>query len=248
MTNIMGLITARGGSVGVPRKNIRDVAGKPLIAWSIQAARDSGVLSRVIVSTDDQEIADVSMKWGAEVPFMRPAELARDNSPHVPVILHAMDWIAVHESSCPEYIMLLQPTSPLRTSEDIRAATELAVERKAAAVVSVSETRAHPWFMKKMDAEGRIEDFTAKPEGYLRRQDFPPVYVVNGAIYITRWNVMREQQTFTPAGTYGYVMPAERSLDVDTDLDIQIADFLLRRRIALMVPGGSVSQAKGTNI
>ena len=116
---VIGLITARGGSKDIPRKNVKLLAGKPLIAWSIEAALRSRGLSRLIVSTDDEEIAEVSAKWGAEVPFIRPAELATDDSPHIEAVKHAIDWLLENENAYPDYIMTLQPTSPLRSSSDI---------------------------------------------------------------------------------------------------------------------------------
>jgi CMP-N,N'-diacetyllegionaminic acid synthase len=123
---IIGLITARGGSKSIPRKNIKMLAGKPLIAWTIEAAQKSKDLSRIVVSTDDTEIADVARQWGAEVPFIRPEELARDGSSSISAVLHTVHWLDENEGYCPDYIMLLQPTSPFRTTEDIQKSIELA--------------------------------------------------------------------------------------------------------------------------
>ena len=129
--SIVCIITARGGSKSIPRKNVLPLGGKPVIAWSIEAALQSPSVSRVIVSTDDEEIAEVSREWGAEVPFMRPAELAGDDTPHLAVMLHAIRWLESDQGTLPEFILLLQPTSPLRTSEDIEAAVRIAVEQNA---------------------------------------------------------------------------------------------------------------------
>src|SRR3989344_1993183 len=122
LKTILGIITARGGSKGIPRKNIKDLCGKPLIAYTIEAAKDSGVFSRLIISTDDQEIADVAKQYGAELPFMRPAELAQDATPHVPVLQHAVSWLRDNEHFFPDYVMILQPTSPMRQDFHIKEA------------------------------------------------------------------------------------------------------------------------------
>ena len=230
MTNrpsILGLIVARGGSKSIPRKNIRPVGGKPLIAYTIDAALASGCLDRVILSTDDTEIAGVAKACGAEVPFMRPAEMAADASPVIDATLHAFQWLEKNENYFPMFGMLLQPTSPLRTAGDIQKAVALAVERGADAVVSVAEADRHPYLMKAIDAQGRLSPFVDTPLSESRRQDLPPVYAINGAIYLVKRTVLQERRSWCPAGALAYVMPAERSLDVDTPWDLKLADLIL---------------------
>src|SRR5580704_13363907 len=153
---ILGLITARGGSKGIPRKNIIPVAGKPLLAWTIEAARGSASVDRVVLSTDDEEIAGVGRQFGAEVPFMRPGALAGDTAGSLGVALHALDWAAREGGGEPGYLLILQPTSPLRTSEDIDAVFELALERQAPAVLGVRETvsPSHPYDSWKLGPGG----------------------------------------------------------------------------------------------
>ena len=201
-----------------------------MIAWTIETALGSPALSRVIVSTDDTEIAEVAKQWGAEVPFLRPAELARDDSPHIPVVIHAVEWLESHEDTRPDYVLLLQPTSPLRSTEDIDNAIRLALEKDADSVVSVCQASSHPYWTKRITADGRLEDFGPRPEGYLARQALPPAYVVNGAIYLVRRDVLIERQTFYTERTYAYVMPPERSLDLDTPWDLYLADLILEDR------------------
>lgn len=225
---VLGIITARGGSKSIPRKNVKLVAGKPLIAWTIQAALDSHSLNRVIVSTDDAEIEQVSRAWGAEVPFLRPAELAQDTSPHMDVIIHATEWLETHENYCPDYIVLLQPTSPLRTAQDIDAAVALALQKDADCVISVSESPAHPYLNKRITEDGKLVDFVYTPEGYLPRQSFPPAYFVNGAIYLARRDVLLRERNWYTDNTYPHVMSPENSLDVDTPWDLHLADLVLR--------------------
>jgi CMP-N,N'-diacetyllegionaminic acid synthase len=226
--DVLGLITARGGSKGIPRKNMAILAGKPLIAWTIEAALHSHKLGRVIVSTDDPEIAQVSREWGAEVPFMRPPELAQDDSPHIAVVLHTVHWVASQQGTVPDYVMLLQPTSPLRSSVDIDAVIGLALEKNADSIVSVCLTREHPYLSKTVTPDGRLLDLVPKPKGYLQRQDLPPVYSLNGAIYLARCDTLLERETFYTGRTFAYIMPPERSLDVDTYWDLYLVDLILK--------------------
>ena len=214
----------------MPRKNLALVGGKPLIAWTIEAALRSNSVNRLIVSTDDAEIAQVSRQWGADVPFMRPAELAQDDSPHMPVVLHAVDWIDSHETNTFDQLVLLQPTSPLRNEEDIDQAVELSLKKQAGSVVSVSEACSHPFLTKRITPDGCLEDFVSKPEGYLSRQALPPVFAINGALYLVRRDVLLAQKTFYANPTYAYLMPAERSLDIDTPWHLHLADLILSNR------------------
>jgi len=225
---VIGLITARGGSKSIPGKNIRLLAGKPLIAWTIEAALQCKELSRVIVSTDDTKIAEVARQWGAEVPFIRPTELSQDDSPHISVVLHAIHWMEGKQGLCPDYVMLLQPTSPFRTVEDVRQAIKLAKDRQAVAVVSVCEAEKHPYLCKRILDDGTLSEFIKTEIGYLRRQALPPAHALNGAIYLNKRSSLIQDQTLLPAATIAYVMPQERSLDVDTPWDWHVADLILK--------------------
>jgi len=228
----LGIITARGGSKGIPGKNTREFAGKPLIAWTIEASLASEELTDVIVSTDDEEIARVSREWGAEVPFLRPSPLAKDDTPHIPVVLHAVKWLQENQDRRPEYVLLLQPTSPLRTCEDIDNAIRLAYERDADGVVAVCEVDHHPYVLKRLSPDGHLLEYCRKPEGYLRRQDFPPVYAVNGAVYLVRRSVLMARRTWYTSRTYPYIMPPKRSMDIDTPWQFRLAEFTLKHRLA----------------
>jgi CMP-N-acetylneuraminic acid synthetase len=228
MSGVVGLITARGGSKSIHRKNIQPLAGKPLIAWTIQAALGSSRLSQVIVSTDDEEITQVARLWGARVPFKRPSELSQDDSDHVSVVEHGMRWVQEHESASPQYMMLLQPTSPLRTSEDIDAAILMAEEHSASAVVSVSEMKQHPYLSRKVLDNGLLEDLVMADVGYLRRQKLPEAYSENGAIYLTSCEALLRERTFMPKGTYAYIMPPSRSIDIDSPWDLRLAELIMR--------------------
>lgn len=223
----LALVVARGDSKSIPRKNLAPVAGRPLIVWTIDAALRCPALNRIVVSTDDVEIAAVSRTYGAEAPFIRPAELARDDTPTMPVVMHALKWLADEEGYIPDRVMLLQPTSPLRTSEDITAVLALADERRADSVISVSEASTHPHLAKRITREGLLIDFMDHP-AVERRQDLELVYALNGAIYLASRSLLLRSQSFYAERTHAYIMPPERSLDVDTAWDLHLCDLILR--------------------
>ena len=224
----VGLITARGGSKGIPRKNVRMLAGKPLIAWTIEAARAASRVDRLSVSTDSLEIADVAIQYGAEVPFMRPPELALDNSSHLDVALHALQWIENNQDEQIDYLVTLQPTSPLRIASDIEGAMELASKSDTDAVIGVCEAESHPYLMHQLASNGVLTPFVASDIKYLRRQDLPLAYRINGAVYVHDAQRLKASRVWFPSNVVGYVMPNERSLDVDTEWDLKLVDFLLR--------------------
>jgi len=242
---ILGLITARGSSKGLPRKNILPVAGRPLLAWTVEAALGSRFLSRVVLSTDDEEIARVGRAWGAETPFIRPGHLARDDSPHTGVIIHALEWLREREGYCPPFFAVLLPTAPLRTAEDIDAACRLALEGKADRVLGVCPSPVHPYFIKGLDDRGRLRDFLEPPAIYLRRQDLPPAYANFGTINVTRTAPFLALGDWPEKRTLPYLMPLERCLDVDTAWDLHLADLILtdRNREARLGPGSDESSA-----
>ena len=226
----LALVVARGGSKSIPRKNLAPLAGKPLIAWTIEAALRCRTELRVAVSTEDAEIARVAAECGAEVPFVRPADLARDDTPSIDVVVHALDELGRHGYD-PERVLLLQPTSPLRTAEDIDAAVALAAERGATSVVGVTLAAEHPWLTKRVTTDGVLEDFMAHPP-VTRRQDLEPAYALNGAIYLVRTAWLRSSRSFYAEATHAYVMPRERSLDVDEPWDLHLCELVLRNRLA----------------
>lgn len=226
----LGVITARGGSKGLPGKNLLPLAGKPVIAWSIEQALHSARLERVIVSTDSPEIAETARAWGAEVPFLRPAELAQDTTPHIDVVEHALAWLKEREGYRPDYLCTIQPTSPLRAPDDLDNIIALACRKEADAVVAISETHAHPYLVRRMDGEGLLRPFVEADLPYLRRQDLPPAYFINGAGFVNRIENLLRERTFYPEKLFGYLMPTERSLQIDSKLDFDIVEFLLRRQ------------------
>jgi N-acylneuraminate cytidylyltransferase len=222
--SVLGLIPARGGSKGLPRKNVRPLAGKPLIAWTIEAARDSAYLDRVVLSSDDKEIIRVAQQWDCDVPFVRPAELASDEASGMAPVLHALEAL-------PDYalVVLLQPTSPLRIAADIDACIEACVERDAPACVSVSPASENPYWMFTLGPKRVLTPLFAGtlPE---RRQDLPAAYCLNGAVYVARTPWLRSSRDFISPATVAHVMPAERSADIDDAHDFEYVEFLMQAR------------------
>lgn len=225
--NILALIPARGGSKGVPRKNVKLLAGKPLIVWTIDAALKASGLTRVVVSTDDPEIAETSRRYGAEVPFLRPAELASDKASSVDVTMHAVAWLEDNQRYRPDFILLLQPTSPLRTASDIEAAIAVQRNKKAQAVVSVCKVTHPPQWLRRLGPDGELLPWQDGIEPSWR-QDADPVYQLNGAIYLIRTEALVNKKSFFPDGTFAYIMPHERSLDIDTSWDFYLAELILK--------------------
>jgi len=228
---ILGLIPARGGSKSIPRKNIVPIAGRPLLAYTCDAALSSRALTRVILSTEDEEIAEVGRNSGVEVPFLRPADLAQDEIPAFPVLQHTLDWLHTHEGYKPEVIVLLQPTSPLRQAKHIDEAVGLLLEKGADSVVSVVEVphQYNPLSVMKIE-NGRLLPFLPG-EGIqvLRRQDKPRVYARNGpAVLVSRTSVIKRTASLYGDLLIPYVMGWPESIDIDTYMDVVSAEFFLR--------------------
>lgn len=221
---ILGLIPARGGSVRLPRKNVLPCAGRPLIGITIETARAvKPTLARIVVSTDDAEIAEVARAVGAEVPFVRPASLATPEASSLDVVLHALKKLKA-ENFEPDWVLLLQPTSPMRTSGDIEAAIELAKGKACDSVISVVRLQhEHPSTAKRI-TDGVLQPFVASAA---ERDANEPAYANNGAIYLTRTDVIVNHNSLYGEVSVPYVMSRERSIDVDTAFDLQIASMML---------------------
>jgi N-acylneuraminate cytidylyltransferase len=217
---VLAVIAGRGGSKGLPRKNVRDLAGKPLIAWSIATAAQSRFLDRTVVSTDDPEIAETARRHGGDVPFMRPAELADDTASIVDAVLHAADNVVEKH----RYVVLLQATSPLRLGSDIDGALEHCRRHGAPACLSITPAPKARWALE-MDAAGLLRPLL---ESTNRRQELADAYQPNGAVYVAELEWLRTERSFYTPQTIGYVMPAERSVDIDTRMDFLLADAILR--------------------
>lgn len=219
--NVLGLIPARGGSKGVERKNVRELAGRPLIAHTIAAALDAEAVTETVVTTDDDEIAAVAVDNGAKVPFKRPAKLAADETPTEPVIVHAIKELDKQGESYDDLI-LLQPTSPLRTAADIDAAYDRYRTDGTDSVISARPTKDIQWEKTPQGAQRKADG-----EKIARRQDRSPDYVVNGAMYITGVNQFMETESLTAGRTEIYEMDAITSVDIDTPFDLWLAERIL---------------------
>lgn len=227
---VIGVIPARGGSKGVPRKNIISLAGKPLVAYTIEAAFASRLLTDVIVSTDDLEIAAVSRQWGAQVPFTRPAELATDTALSLPVMQHAVREMEKLKFQTYDIAVMLQPTTPLRSAQDIDAGIQLLLDTGSDSIVSVVDVGGHhPFRMKRIVGDNILINYVDQGFEDMRpRQQLPPVYIRSGSLYIVRRDVLMEQHRFVGADCRAYVMPENRAINIDTYLDLALAKYLLQ--------------------
>lgn len=224
---VIAIIPARGGSKGLPKKNIKMFCGKPLIYYTIKAAKRSKLFDRIIVSTDSLSIKKVAKKFGAEVPFLRPPELARDNSNIVDGISHLLKCLQKKDNYEPDIIFLLQPTSPLRTSEDIVASYQLFNKSHARALVSVCETHHEIWHI----VAGKLKLVNSFPGKLVNRQERQPTYKQDGSmVYIIKPKTLLKNKSFIPEGTVPYVVPKWKAVDIDGPEDFLIAEVLYRGR------------------
>jgi N-acylneuraminate cytidylyltransferase/CMP-N,N'-diacetyllegionaminic acid synthase len=229
---MIALIPARGGSKGLPGKNIRPLHGQPLINYSIQAALNSEFVSRVIVSTDSEEIAAIARIAGAEVPFLRPQELATDSSVAIDTYIYCCERLGdLYHQPINELVVLL-PTSPLRTAEDIDKAIRLFKSNSADSVISVTEMSQPISWAKKIDSDGILREyFTGQYDNKLaNRQECQIAYVPNGSIYVLKYSLLKDKRNYYSDKTFPYVMPRERSIDIDDMLDFDMAEFFMQRR------------------
>ncbi|WP_033923473.1 acylneuraminate cytidylyltransferase family protein [Sphingomonas sp. 37zxx] len=232
---VLAIVPARAGSKGLPGKNVRLLHGKPLLAWPITAARGSTHVDRIIVSTDDAGYAAIAAAHGAEVPFLRPAELASDTAPSIGFILHALDTLAI-SGEIYDYVVLLEPTSPLTEAADVDAALKqlVAASDLADAIVGVAPLEAsHPAFAVRRDEAGTIRPLLAETFGGLpRRQDLEPVFALDGTLYISTVQALRRERGFAHARTLGYVTDRFKALEIDELVDFLCIEALMMHRNA----------------
>jgi CMP-N-acetylneuraminic acid synthetase len=231
MTGVISIIPARGGSKGVPRKNLAELGGRPLLAWAIEVAGECDLVTRTIVSTEDPEIAQVARDLGAEVPFVRPTELALDDTPDWPVFVHAVEGLQEVDGARPDVVVWLRPTAPFRIAKDISDCIRLLETSGANAVRTVCRVRQHPYWMVCLDGD-RISSLLEpeSSEGFFQRQKLPPVYIPNGAV-----DVISVEQTLQLGGLFegdvrAVVMPEGRSLDIDSETELAQARTIVDAR------------------
>lgn len=225
---VLGLIPARGGSKGVPRKNAKDLAGKPLVAWTVECALASRRLDRVVLSTDDDEIAEIGSRWGVEVPFRRPAAIAADATPMIDVVVHALDALESMDEPF-DAVCLLQPTSPLRTPDDVDAAISLLESSGADCVFSTLEvpTEHHPDWVFVVDESSNLRLANGEVEPIARRQDLRPAVYREGSIYVSRSEVIRTKRFLYGEQVRGLPIDPARSVNIDTVEDWNLAESML---------------------
>ena len=224
--SILAIIPARGGSKGLPDKNILPLADKPLIAWTISAAKRSNHIDRCIISTDDEEIAEIGKKYGGEIPFMRPMELATDGAIGNNVIIHALETI----NKKYDIVIVLQPTSPLRNESDIDAGLDYMLKNEAPACVSVCKSNKPPYWHFTIEQGGKLKSIFPQNKLLTNRQELPVTYMPNGALYIAKTEWFKKTKSFFTESTIAYIMPAERSIDIDSQLDLNYAELLLNNQ------------------
>ena len=219
----LAIIPARGGSKGLPGKNIKNLCGKPLIAWSIESGLKSNYIDKVMVTTDDEEIATISKNYGADVPFLRPCEFSTDIATSFDVIRHTLNYYKNKLNKKFDYIVLLEPTSPLREVSDIDNAIEKLLNSTADSIVGICKTEdQNPAFLVHKSPNEYISGYEQKEMRVLRRQDIRNVYFFEGTIYISKTDILKEKETFYHSNTIGYVVPKYKSLEID-DMD----DFIM---------------------
>lgn len=224
---VIAIIPARGGSKGIPRKNIKDLNGKPLIAYTIEEAQKSKYIDRIVVSTENEEIAQVSKSFGAEVPYLRPKELANDNSPLVECIIDMVNYLKIRENFMPDYVCVLQCTTPLRTFKDIDGAIEKIVNIATDGVVSVCEAEVNPYWTNVFDGD-ELKYFIEEGKQITRRQDLPKIYRINGAVYVVKVEILVNDRTLEPSRSTGFIMEASKSIDIDNIKDFLLAEILIK--------------------
>lgn len=224
---LLALIPARSGSKRLPHKNSLNLGGKPLIAWSIDAGLQSKYVDRVVVSTDSNAIASIAKQYGADSPFIRPEILANDTATTIDVVRHAISMLE-KENDFYDYILLLQPSSPLRNTKHIDEAVELLISQSAHGIIGITEIEHPVEWTNTLPMDNSMEDFFSTEYQDMRSQDFPVRYRINGAIYLNKIeNVVTEGTLFLKDKCYAYIMPQSASLDIDTNFDFKMAESML---------------------
>ncbi|MFT7860918.1 MAG: acylneuraminate cytidylyltransferase family protein [Sulfurimonas sp.] len=225
---ILAIIPARGGSKRLPKKNLLPLDGTPLIGWSIEEARRSKYIDTLIVSTDSTEIQEVAHAFGAQTPFLRPSELAADDTRSIDVVIHAIEFYGAQKY---DYVILLQPTSPLRDVDDIDSAIEYFFEKEATSVIGVCEVEHSPLWSNTLDETKSMDNFLDQKYNNARSQDLPVYYRINGAFYMSKVDsVLKNETFFVTHDIYAHIMSQEHSVDIDTFIDFTTAEAILKQK------------------
>lgn len=225
---VLAIITARGGSKRLPGKSIKLLNGKPMIAYAIEAANKSKYIDRLIVTTDDSKIANISKEFGAEVPFVRPPELSNDSASSLSVLQHAVNWMEVKENYKPNIVVLIQPTSPFVLSDDVDKTIEKMINNDSDSCFSVCEIKERPEWMFYLDGD-RARAYVKKVPETARSQDFSPLFITNGAVYTMKTDIlMKRNMIRNRKNSSAHIMPVNRSVDIDTLIDFKLAESLMK--------------------
>ena len=225
---MLAIIPARGGSKGVPKKNIKLLGGKPLILWTIETALKSKYIDNLILSTDSSEIAEICSESGVNIPFMRPNELASDDSIATDTYIYTIDKLNDTSTNKYQDFVVLHPTSPLRLTDDIDNAIELFFNKKADSVISCAKALKPPLWAVSINESGILHNYFNFDESNMNRQDLEKAYYPNGAVQVYRYSIIKEQRKYYTDKTYAYLMPQERSIDIDTEHDFKLAEYILK--------------------
>lgn len=224
---ILAIIPARGDSKGIPQKNIKKLAGKPLISYTIETAQKSKYISRIVVSTDNPTIAEVSKKYGVEVPSLRPVKLSQDDTPMVKVILHVLNTLKEKEKYIPDIVVLLQPTSPLRRTKTIDDGIKYFLMNNKKPMISITKVKQNPYWMKIL-GNGYLYPLLRNKNPFYRRQDFPDIYIPNGCLYICSTQDLKNGDPFNNDEIVGFIMGRQESVDIDEQEDLILAEYYIR--------------------
>ncbi len=228
MDKILAIITARSGSKGLKDKNIKEMNGKPMIAYTIEAAKNSGIFADIVVSTDSEKYAEISKEYGAFVPFLRSEELSSDTATSVDVILSVIEKME-ELGRVYDYFMLLQPTSPLRTGQNIIESYKLLKTKNANAVISVCEVDHTPLISNTLDDSLSLDKFLDKAKN-MRRQDMPVYFRINGAVYLCGIDYFKKYRDVYRENSYAYIMTKKESVDIDDEIDFKLAEIILKEQ------------------
>jgi N-acylneuraminate cytidylyltransferase/CMP-N,N'-diacetyllegionaminic acid synthase len=236
MVKILFLLIARGGSKGVPKKNIKKLGKLPVLAYKAISAKKSKYCNRLILSTDSEEIAKIGKTYGAEVPFIRPETLASDEASSVDVVLHGMKWVEENDPVKYEAVCLLEAATPFLSHKDIDAAVNLYIQKKALSVLGMREVGVNSVFIAEIEENLQMKKHYEQMKGFYhtRRQDIKTQYTMNGAIYLINWEYLKEKRIFHSERTYGYIMPRETSVEIDNWIDFYFAESLIEKGIINM--------------
>lgn len=226
---VLAYIPARSGSKGIKNKNIVDVCGKPLIAYSIEQALGSNYVDKVIVSTDSEDYAKIARQFGAEVPFIRPKELATDNAKEIDVVLHLMNWLEENISEKFEIICKLEATTPLRVVADVNNAIKMLIDKNAESIITVNEVTETPLWMNTLPPDLSMKNFL-KPEIMTKnRQELSQYYFVDG-LFVAKWEHLKKKRSWYSEKSFAYIIPRDRAVDIDELLDLEFVRFLMEKR------------------